>query len=262
MTDRFMEFTADELYLLLGLFGPCISFGVPNPYLGKFAEEIEAAQTAARASLLRRDVIRQMNEREIALDEVIAKIIQTCARPAHTAIVTVQISRTARQMLYIHFTPDLVVEHAVVESNRHQLTPYPDHAAIVERISHLLHLNGQKAAEGGSFTIDEKLLLDVHSSVAKKGKKKIKRTLIEAGLKVDQADLLLSALGNPVANSSVVVLVNREDGEKQHVTGLGMLESTLGAWLLLLKGVADAPQVEFIPSTAREILTRLDSLLP
>ncbi|WP_455387527.1 hypothetical protein [Petrachloros mirabilis] len=260
--EALVEFTTDELCLLLGLFGPCISFGVPNPYLGKFADEIETAQTVARDSLLGRDVIRLINEREVALDEVIAKILQTCAHPAHTAIVTAQISRTARQMLYIHFTPDLVVEHAVVELNRHQLIPYSGHVAIVERLSYLLHLNGQKAAKGEGFTVDEKLLLDVRSSVAKKGNKKIQGTLVEAGLNVEQADMLVRALGNPIANSSVVVLVNREDGEKQHVTGFGMLESALGTWLLLLKNGVGTPRVEFIPSTAREIQTRLDTLLP
>lgn len=257
-----LEFTTDELYLLLGLFGPCISFGIPNPYLGKFIEEIEAAQNEARTSLLERGIIQQIDDQQIALDEVVAKIVQTCASPDHTAIVTTQVSSTARHMFYIHFTPGLVVEHAALDAIHHQLIPYPGHAEVVERLSQLLHLNGQKAAPGGCFTIDEKLLLDVRDSYARKGKKEIEGTLLQAGLKREQANLLLGAFGNPIANSSVVVLVNREDGEKQHVTGLGMLESAIGAWLLLLGGDAASPQVEFIPSTAPEIQTRLDELLP
>lgn len=258
----FIEFTTDELYLLLGMFGPCVSFGVPNPYLGKFIEEIKVAQNEAQASLLERHIVQQIDDQQVALDEVVAKIIETCARPDHTAIVTAQISSTARRMFYIHFTSELVVEHAVVDSDHHQLTPYTGHAEIVGRLSQLLHLNGQKAAPGGCFTIEEKLLLDARDAYAKKGKRKIEGNLVQAGLKLEQANLLTGAFSNPIANSSVVVLVNREDGEKQHVTGLGMLESARGAWLLLLSGDAKAPRVEFIPSTAPEIRTRLDELLP
>ena len=89
------RFSLIELTYLYRLVGPCLAFGIGDPYLGKLAEEIDATEAGARQSLKARDLVREVDGK-LALDEVLAAMMQTCAHPTHTALLTIDRSATRR----------------------------------------------------------------------------------------------------------------------------------------------------------------------
>jgi hypothetical protein len=256
------EFVTDELYLLLGFFGPCISFGLGEPYLGKFAEEIESAMSQAQNSLIEHGYVRVRENGEVAIDEGIAKIIKVCAHPDHTAIITTQKTGKPKQILYIHFSPDLLVEQSSQVKDKHRLVPIPSRDEMLVRLIKQLHLNGQSPAEDGRFRLPEKALFEARDLIGEGHKRKASKCLEEAGLSEKHTKILVHALGTPSSNSSVAVVINRDEPDIQHVNGLGVFESEKQMWALLPIPDPKGNQVEFIPSSAQEIEARLRDLMP
>ncbi|OQY91989.1 MAG: hypothetical protein B6D41_08720 [Chloroflexi bacterium UTCFX4] len=255
-----LEFTTDELYLLYSLFGPALAFGVGEPYLGKFIEEIEAAQRAALDSLIARDLIRVVENDQVMLDEVLAKIIQTCAQPSATIIITIQRRAYNQVMHYLNFGPEMLVQHTPRASHQHRLVALPPDAGAA-RVAKILHLNGQSAAAGSAFAIDQEKLFQARDAVFNNNLADAQHILATSGLSQSQAQQLARALTNAISNSSTVILANRNSPDAPHVSGIGILDSLEGLWAMNLQPHDQETRIEFVPSSAAEILERLHTLM-
>ncbi|GIL15516.1 MAG: hypothetical protein BroJett039_06890 [Chloroflexota bacterium] len=255
-----LEFTADELYLLYSFFGPALAFGLGEPYLGKFIEEIEAAQRAALESLVARDLIRVDENHQVMMDEVLAKIIQTCAQPSATIIITIQ-RRTYNQVIhYLNFGPEMLVQHTPLASHQHRLVALPPDAGLA-RIAKILHLNGQSAATGDSFSIDQEKLFQARDAVFNNNLANAQQILAASGLSESQTRQIARALTNAISNSSTVILANRNAPDTPHVNGIGVLDSPEGLWAMNLHPHEKETRIEFVPSSAAEIFRRLHTLI-
>lgn len=256
-----LEFTTDELYLLYSFFGPAIAFGLGEPYLGKFIEEIETAQQAARQSLVARDLIRLAENGATEMDEALAKMIQTCAQPSDTLIVTTQRKNYNQVIHYFHFGPEILVEHTPRETANHRLVAMP-RAAAYARLKKILHLNGQPAAPSGAFSLDEAKLFQARDAALHDNLAEARQALDQAGLAEPHAQQLLRSLANAVSNASIAVIANRSVSDAPQVKGLGIFESAEGLWALNLQPGEKETRIEFVPSSAAEIANRLETLVP
>ncbi len=86
--------------------------------------------------------------------------------------------------------------------------------------------------------------------------------LSSAGLSGDSAGRLSKALSSPVASSSVVVVVNRDSADTQHVRGFGVLEGAGEMWLLQPQGKNGDARVAFSPADAERVRSRFLAILP
>lgn len=256
-----LDFTTDELYLLYSFFGPAIAFGLGEPYLGKFIEEIEAAQRTAQQSLAARDLIRLAENGEITVDAVLAKMIETCAQPSHTLIVTTQRRDYHQVIRYLRFGPEMLVEHMPLDATTHRLVALPP-AAGYTRLAKILHLDEQGAAPGSAFSLEEQELFQARDAVFRRDPLEAERILSAAGLPEPQPEQLVRALSNALSNSSIAILANRNGSDAQHVGGIGILESAEGLWSMNLQPNAKKTRFEFVPSSAAEIAARVQGILP
>ncbi len=256
-----LQFATDELYLLYSYFGPSIAFGLGEPYLGKFVAEIDVAQRAALQSLAARDLIRVSDNGEVIIDEVLAAMIQTCAQPSETLIVTTQRHGYNQVFHYFHFRADLLVEHIPRDAAQHRLVAVPPNAGYT-RLVKILHLNGQRAAPGRAFSLDEEKLFQARDAVRSGNLAEAQRVLAAAGLVDSQAQQLVRALSNAVSNASVAVVANRHVSDAIAINGIGIFESAEGMWAMNLNAQEKKTRIEFVPSSAAETASRLRMLLP
>lgn len=257
-----LEFTTDELYLLYSFFGPAIAFGLGEPYLGKFIEEIEAAQRAALQSLVARDLIRVSENGETTIDEVLAKMIETCAQPSGTIIIVTTQRRDYNKVThYFHFGPEILVQHTPRDATLHRLVALPPDAGHA-RLTKILHLNGQRAAPGRAFSLDEEKLFQARDAVFNNNLAKAQRILAADGLPESQTQQLVHMLTDAVCNASVAVINNRSTLDAPLVAGVGVFESADGLWAMNLLRSEKTTRIEFVPSSAAEIAVRLQTLLP
>jgi hypothetical protein len=257
-----LDFTTDELYFLLGYYGPCISFGLGEPYLGKFAEEIEQATSKAQHSLAEDGYLHRAEDGTYSIDDAIVKTIRVCAHPNHTAVIATQKANKPKQIFYLHFSHELLVEQSCVGKDKHRLLPLPNRSAALERLTEQFHLKGQTAADGGRFQLPETTLFETRDLIRKGHTRKASKLLTDAGLTQKHSQTLIRALEAPSSNSSVAVVINRDEPDTQHVNGLGIFESEKKMWALVSMPTKKGNEVEFIPSSASEIEARLRDLLP
>lgn len=257
-----LTLSRDEFWLLLEQFSPAVVLGIENPYPGWLADETEKAQRAALSSLLARDLARRVSDSEIALEEALAAMVGACASADHTIIIQVQPTGDLPLTRYVHFSHGLIVEHAVIDGQRHRLTAYTDKGSLAQHLRDSLRLAPQTTGQGEPFRLPEQALLSARGLLADGRPVEAAAALRAGGLSQPITERLQSVLASPVASSSVVVLVNRSDPDTQHVAGFAVLEGEAERWIIRPLEQNGQTIVNFMPAAAAAVHAHLDSVLP
>jgi hypothetical protein len=259
-----MCFSTHELWFLFSLFGPAMVMGMENPYMGWLAEEREQAHKNAFRSLIDRDLARVIAEDEIDLDDELTQMIQTCVNPKHSLILQAGGADTGDDVSrrLVHYNGEHIVEHQILDDQQHRLTAIKDNDALVDAVTPLFGLKTSAASQGEQFQIEEEVLFEVRRFCADGDTQEAQSTLLGAGLDEETACALVQVLANPVANSAAVVVVNREEQDRQHVRGLAFLEGEHDLWIMQPFEKNETAHVQFIPSNAKALKERFISILP
>ena len=259
-----LEFSTQELWLLFSLFGPAVILGVKNPYLGWLMDEREEAQKDALLMLVDRDLVRVVSEDEIAVDDVLTQMVDTCVSPRHTLILQTQgadASENGRQR-FIHYGSHMIVEHATLSAQQHHLTAIKDNSVLIDYITPLLRLDTLAQSKGKRFQVEEKILFEARKLCENKSDQEALSLLLESGLDDKVASALVSTLNGPVSNSAAVVVVNRVERNTQHVRGMAILEGERDVWIIRPYDRNGSAYVEFTPANAEILKRRLIAILP
>lgn len=251
-----------ELYLLCSALGPSVMVGIPNPFWGALADEVRIQTEFALHSLINRGLIHVALEGEIAVDHVLALMIEACMKSDNVIVVTRQTESAAPQYAYIHVTPEFIVEHEEIDKEAHQLRVMVDRTAAIERLGEYFFLKDKNAAKSGKFKLQETTLFQARELVKNGNTEAARYLLLSAQLDLEQTDSLIQGLVNPVSNSVAVALVNRNRPSLQYVKGLGVLDTRDGMWSLHSRPTPDGNIIEFTPSSADEIKARIEDLIP
>lgn len=264
ITSLSLDFSTQELWFLFSLFGPAVILGVENPYLGWLMDEREEAQKDALHTLVDRDLVRILADDEIAVDDVLARMIEVCANPRHSLILHAQGANASGigERRFVHYGGKLLVEHAILDVQQHRLTAIKDNTALIDYITPLLRLDTSARSEGERFKVNEKTLFEARELCENKKDQEALSLLRESGLDDKIASALVNTLNGPVSNSAAVVVVNRIERDTQHVRGMAILEGEQDVWMMRPYDRNGSAYVEFTPADAKTLKERLAAILP
>jgi hypothetical protein len=214
--------------------------------------------------LVDRDLVRVVSDDEIAVDDVLAQMIEVCVNPRHSLILHAQGPDASenRERRFVHYGGQLLVEHAILDVQQNRLTAIKNNTALIEYITPLLRLDTPVKSEGERFKVGEKTLFEARELCENKQDQEALSLLLESGLDEKVASALINTLNGPVSNSAAVVVVNRIERDTQHVRGMAILEGEQDVWIMWPYDRNGSAYVEFAPANADTLKERLTAILP
>lgn len=259
--------STSELVVLAGLLGAEALEGVPDPFVGWLDDEINAALTTARESLVQRQFLELRSDGTVLMDRAVALVVGTCAYAEAIFVQTYTPAGDQQLERCFYLTSELAVERAPssTDPGAWDLVVWPDGAAACRRVLEWFDLAGLSeapAAQGG--TIPTPVLTSVTQLAAQAGADRCKVALLQAGLEPATAAAMAATLADPVGNGAVVTMVRQ--GTSWDVGGMGLLAGRNGLWLLHAREVGDQEWVDLAPVTVEaasaQVLHVLQAAVP
>jgi hypothetical protein len=251
-TQNSITLNTHELLLILGTLGPSVVMGIEDPYLGLLSEEVETAQQNALQSLASRGMIQSVSETQIEFQEDLSTLANVLHQPTHSIIIQESFSVITPRQAFLHFSKDWILHHIPSEEDTHQLRLVNDVTDMIEHLTPTLRLDSSSECQEPSFTIPEETLWKTRKLCAERDEEGAMRCLDQAGLEENIAVCLYTTIQNPIANSSFVLIANRNIIESQYVQGFSILEGGDMMWIMQPYAEEDQAMVTFHPSNASQ----------
>lgn len=236
--------------------------GWENPYTGWLDEEIQTVQKEALATLIERDFVRMASDNEIALDENIAKIFATCARPDFSILVAVSKSRKKPAQSMIHSKDGVILEH-VVKKDKHAIRQYADWDEVFVGISSAITAKTPSSkVKDTSFRISENTFAECEALLKKKNSAEAK-ILLNAEIKDPRlSQTLLDVLDKPLLRAAIIVVPGAGINGAGSRSGVAVYQTESRTWLLEPLERAGRQFINFKPGDRKSIDAELKRLLP
>jgi len=226
-----LTFSQEEIALLLYLMRVPYMLGVgSNPLEGLTQAQAVQALSSADRSLRARGMIAPKAENIVEIDPFVLGLVAPCAMPE----VSILVSRSERgapaQVRLLHRAKGLEVEHTLPEQGLHRfealIAPDSLHKRLASLLPSRMHeYNGQAM---GSLTREQ---YNRARDAVQTGEGNLTLPLFqEAGLLVEDADLLIKTLHNPEVEVSFGFVMNIS-GEAL-TAGFTLLEGLQSLWIL------------------------------
>jgi hypothetical protein len=253
MTTQYsITLTTHELLLMLGTLGPSVVMGIEDPYLGLLSEEVETAQQNALQSLASRGMIQSVSETQIEFNEDLSTLTNVLHLPTHSIIIQENLADTLPRQSFLHLSKDWILHHIPSEEDTHQLRLVNDVSDLIEYLTLALRLDSPSESQEPSFTIPEETLWETRKLCAEGDAEGAMRCLDQSGLEEKIAACLYTTIQNPIANSSFVLIANRNIIESQYVQGFSILEGGDMMWIMQPYAEEGQDMVTFHPSNASQ----------
>jgi hypothetical protein len=254
------RFDLKELWFLLEQFTPATIVGIKNPYVGWLAEETELIQREALKSLVDRDLVRMIANDEIALEESVASLVDVCAHADHSLITNWWHCHNDRQS-YAYFADGLIVEIIEIEPGIYNLSSLENTNALSQSLMDAIYSSASSSGESFQLLLE---LLESTRSLCQEGKSAEAQKILEEGSKLKSKEInrLLKALAATVANSSFVLLANRNSPDAQYVSGFAVLEGQDDLWVMQVDEQNGKRMVTFNPANANMVLEHFLEIMP
>ena len=257
-----MKISTTELWFLLNQFTPTFVLGIENPYSGWLVDEIENENKNAIKSLLSKGFADQLDDKTLDIDDTLYDMVKICAHPNHTVILQISLPNNESQQLFYHFGENEIIEHTTDNNGEHNLQKVPSMDDFLSQIISSLNLDPEIVGDGQPIKLSENVLSKSIEFLSNQNDEAFETCLQDAGLNSIEISKLGNALRNPLANSSIAILLNQENPDSQQVRGFGMLQSNSDFWLLQPYNINESPQIEFIPTNITSINEKLSEIIP
>ena len=235
--------------------------GVEDPYLGMMAEEVIVSQRSALDSLLMRGLIRGVSENKIDLEDQIFATINVMHHPNHSLIVHSKQLADSDFHCYIHFAGEWIVQHTPSQDT-HQLMLAKNMESLTDGLETPLHVGSKAKSSCPPFDLSEEVMFETRRLCARGDLNEARDCLTAADLSPKVVDHLIQTLINPIATSSFVLLVNRNNIESQYVRGFSVLEGGDEMWIMEPFEEEDTAMVTFLAANVNQVRERFLDILP
>lgn len=256
-----IELNTHELLLVLGTFGPCLVMGVEDPYLGMMAEEVVLSQRSALDSLLMKGIIRGFSEDKIDLQDQIIATANVIHHPNHSLIVHSKEISNGDFHCYIHFGSDWIVQHKPSQ-DQHQLILVQNVDTLSNDLNPAFHSGSKAESSGPPFSLGEEELFEIRRLCADGDLNEARDRLDAERVPSEVIDPLINTLSEPVASSSFVLVVNRNNVESQYVRGFSVIEGADEMWIMEPYEEEGNSMVTFQAANALKVRERFFELIP
>lgn len=245
-----------DLWFLLSCYAPSVIIGFEDPTRGLLASEVRLLRKQAYQSLVSRDFVRPVSDREIALDRAIATMIQVLAHPKHTLVISSERRRAGSWFRSYHFGRGLVVELNAAEPGEYRLSALRDGKEVERRLLKLARLTQPQTSRSMTLQLPQALLGETRRLLSSGKIEPARRLLRENGADARWIEAFLPTLRSPVVNLALAALYNRHHPATQEARGFAVIGGKLDLWLLRIE--SDQPTSEVVVSAASPVLvTRL-----
>jgi hypothetical protein len=218
-----------ELAFLAGLLGVPALIGIPDPFWGRLAHEIEESLEQARGSLVDRNIIHVNHEGVLSVDEAVAALVRACGAPERTYILTAGMPDQEPVVHFFHLTSRGLAELTPAEGTA-GLALLPDSAALFDRAVALGRIGGQAPHALPGCTLSASVLEHARLLASEAGPADTNELLQRAGLPPETAAALAQTLAAPGASLSLALASPGPAGWV--VEGIGLLADETSLWLL------------------------------
>ena len=257
-----LELGENELWFLLSQYRSGIIVGVQDPYHGRRAEEIRAANETAFQSLVQRGILQLASENEVFLAEWIISLLGVCHHPDYSLIVQYQVAGGPLKRTFTHYSENLMVKLCETKPHHYHLRVVPDQEALLDLFDEALRSKTGSMNGGREFRLTANALYKARELCIKGDLQRSEKTMSSAGLAEEQAQRLTRSLYKPVRNTSVIVIANRNITETQFVRGFSILEGADDLWIMDPYEENGEEVIAFIPANAEKVRARFLEILP
>jgi hypothetical protein len=256
-----IELDTHELLLVLGIFGPCIVMGVEDPYLGVMSEEVRISQHLALDSLMMRGLVRAVSEDKIDLIDQVSTTASIMHHPNHSLIVHSKQMAGSDFHCYIHFAGERIVQHTPSQ-DQHRLILAQNMESLLDDLEAALRAASKAESSCSPFNLTEEVMFEARRLCARGDLNEARARLLASELPSEAIDPLIHALIKPVATSSFVLVVNRNNIESQYVRGFSVLEGVDEMWIMEPFEEEGIAMVTFLAANAKKVRERFFEILP
>ena len=235
--------------------------GMEDSYLGMMAEEVATSQRSALESLLMRGFIRGISEDEIEFQDQIFAAANVIHHPNHSLIIHSKEKSNDDFHCYIHFGNEWIVLHTP-SKDKHELILVQSVDRLSNDLDQAIRSGSKAESSGASFSLGEDELFDIRSLCAEGEQDEAKKRLGAESVPTDIVSALIHTLSEPVATSSFVLVVNRNNVESQYVRGFSVIEGVDEMWIMEPYEEEGDSVVTLHASNALNVRERFFELIP
>jgi hypothetical protein len=235
--------------------------GLEDPYLGMMADEVAITQRSALESLLSRGFIRGVSEDKIDFHDQIVTAANVIHHPKHSLIINSKERSNDDFECYIHFGNEWIVQH-LPSQDQHQLTLVQNADRLSKDLHPAIRSGSEAESRGPSFDLGEDSLFEIRRLCAEKKLNEAKDRLDAECVPSDIVSPLINTLRKPIATSSFVLIVNRNNVESQYVRGFSVIEGIDEMWIMEPYEENGNSMVTFQPASAIRVRERFYELIP
>lgn len=251
--------SAAELGFMASLLGVPSLIGVPDPFSGLLAEQVNEAWVSVRQALASRGLLH-ISGGMTAVDDSVAALLVTCGAPDASLIVTWSASGKQPIARVYHLTAALSVEVvAHPDPTTCELIPLTDTNVVGEKIVDLFGLTALPSPSAPPGTLPEPALMQARQVLQEQGANAADQFLQQSGLGAETALALRQTLAAPIGNGAVANLTRRN--AEWEAGGFGVLAGENGAWLLETRTQGGSPWVAVTPCAGTKFSARIGRLL-
>lgn len=253
-----ITFSSVEMALLGSLLGGDVLPGMPEPFRGWFATEIEGAFNQVKDGLIRKGIIEPRTDGTVIINMKAALPVCACLYSDRIFILNYTPAGRRQKTRYFFRDGGLAVELTAQRSKEalYDLIPYTGAADVFERIRKGMHLQAQRAPECPAGLVPEKTLAEARDLASEEGGARAAHLLMNAGLHEQTAGALARTLNRPVGNGAVAAMTRTN--QEWAVEGVAVLEGQNGLWMLRPAG---GGLIEITPSPAAALRKELARLV-
>lgn len=260
-TDYSVELNTQELLLILSTLGPCLLLGVEDPYLGRMADEVANSQRSALDSLLKKGFIQGVSEDKIDLQDQLFTAANVIHRPNHSLIIHSKEISNGDFNCYIHFGNNWIVHHIPFQ-DQHQLILVQNVDRLSDDLSQAFRSGSSAESSAPTFSLGEDTLFDIRRLCAEGEVNEAKDRLDAEHVPSEVVSPIINTLVEPVATSSFVLVVNRNNVESQYVRGFSVIEGVSEMWILEPYEEEGMSMVNIHATNALKVRERFFELIP
>ncbi|MFZ5826304.1 MAG: hypothetical protein ACOY94_18580 [Bacillota bacterium] len=248
----------EHLYLA-ALLGGRTLVGVPDPFTGWLAREVEEALRQARTSLESRSIIRQDPDGLLSVDPSLEQMVSVAVAPALTVALTHRNGQTSAQHLFYMADGQAVEQTYQPDTGTVSLSRLASPAQVVERIAELTGLERQGPAVLPGGLLPEGDWTRTVEAVRTQGTNQAGKVLAASGIPLESAAALCAALAAPDIMGQALVVA--ADPAEWSVSGVGYLAGDQGLWMLRQVTEKGQPWAEITPAPGEAVLAEIGRIL-
>ncbi len=248
--------STEELVALASFLGGEVLIGVPDPFPGWLAEEIEVAIHRARQNLIRRGYLGEQGGSTL-MDAVVAALVKTVTDPEAAIMLTLREMPEGLLQENFYYRSPLTV-HLHPDGKVCTLRELPSPGDVFDKVSRMWGIEDQTAADADSFLVPQSTI-EALQKMDQIDELEASQMLESAGVEEASARSFARTLQAPRRNGALVALRSLQTAWQ--VRGVGILEGENGLWRLRSFRQQGTDWVECIPSSASELSEEIHAFL-